>query len=357
MPFDGSGNYSPPSPPTFPAVSGDTISSAYFNATILDIATALSTALLRDGTSVVSADISFNSHKLLNVATPVAGTDAANKTYVDTAVTGLLDFKGSTDCSGNPNYPAASKGDAYIVSVAGKIGGASGISVNAGDMYFALADNAGGTQAAVGTSWDTLRTGTGYLPLTGGTISGTLSFDAGYYFQLSGGNSAINFDPNDYLIYDRTANEFQFNVASTPRLKITGTGIAVTGLTTFSAGADLTAPLAAPTTTEIGYMGSPFNTQNGNYTFVLTDRGKTIYHTSATPHNYTIPANASVAYPIGTIIDIEVESGSGAITLAITSDTLRWGGSSGSRTLTAPAQASIKKTTVTTWRLVGNGIT
>jgi hypothetical protein len=80
----------------------------------------------------------------------------AIKTYIDNAVTGLLDFKGSTDCSANPNYPAASKGDAYVVSVAGKIGGASGATVAIGDVYFATADNAGGTQAAVGASWDIL---------------------------------------------------------------------------------------------------------------------------------------------------------------------------------------------------------
>lgn len=93
----------------------------------------------------------------VTVPTPSAGTDAANKNYVDNAVTGLYDFKGSTDCSANPNYPAALKGDAYVVSVAGKIGGASGLSVDIGDVYFATADNAGGTQASVGTSWDVLE--------------------------------------------------------------------------------------------------------------------------------------------------------------------------------------------------------
>lgn len=84
-------------------------------------------------------------------------TEKAVKTYVDTAVTGLLDFKGSTDCSANPNYPAASKGDAYVVNVAGKIGGASGKSVDVGDIYLATADNAGGTEASVGTSWSVLE--------------------------------------------------------------------------------------------------------------------------------------------------------------------------------------------------------
>lgn len=79
------------------------------------------------------------------------------KAYVDAAVTGLLDFKGATDTSANPNYPAASKGDIYVVSVAGKIGGASGKSVDVGDMYLATADNAGGTEASVGTSWVVLE--------------------------------------------------------------------------------------------------------------------------------------------------------------------------------------------------------
>lgn len=80
-----------------------------------------------------------------------------NFTELYTGLTGLLDFKGSTDCSANPNYPAASKGDFYLVSVAGKIGGASGIVVEVGDSYFATADNAGGTQAGVGSSWTVIQ--------------------------------------------------------------------------------------------------------------------------------------------------------------------------------------------------------
>jgi hypothetical protein len=84
-------------------------------------------------------------------------TQKAVKSYVAQAVTGLLDFKGSTDASTNPNYPVASKGDAYVISVAGKIGGAAGTVVAVGDVYVASADNAGGDQAAVGTSWFVLE--------------------------------------------------------------------------------------------------------------------------------------------------------------------------------------------------------
>lgn len=88
-----------------------------------------------------------------------------NFTELYGSLAGLLDFQGATDCSANPNYPAASQGDIYIVSVAGKIGGASGKVVEVGDFYLALADNAGGTEASVGTSWAVLQAN-----ITGGSV-------------------------------------------------------------------------------------------------------------------------------------------------------------------------------------------
>ena len=67
--------------------------------------------LTLDEISAPTAAVDMNSQKIENVATPTAGTDAANKAYVDTAVTGLLDYKGVIDCSTNPDYPAAVVGD------------------------------------------------------------------------------------------------------------------------------------------------------------------------------------------------------------------------------------------------------
>lgn len=70
---------------------------------------------------------------------------------------GLLELKGNIDASGNPDYPAAEKSDFYVITVAGKVGGASGKSVDVGDVVIASADNAGGDEAAVGTSWFVLE--------------------------------------------------------------------------------------------------------------------------------------------------------------------------------------------------------
>lgn len=71
---------------------------------------------------------------------------------------GTVVLKTAIDCSTNPNYPAAvASGEAHLVSVAGKIGGSAGLSVEIGDTIIALAINAGGSQAAVGASWNILE--------------------------------------------------------------------------------------------------------------------------------------------------------------------------------------------------------
>lgn len=69
-------------------------------------------------------------------------------------VADALQFKGSIDAAANPNYPAAEAGHVYRISVAGKVGGASGVNVESGDTLTCNVDSsASGDHATVGANW------------------------------------------------------------------------------------------------------------------------------------------------------------------------------------------------------------
>lgn len=94
----------------------------------------------------------------------VTAGDAALQTQIDninTAIASGLEFKGTIDASANPNYPAASVGDVYIVNVAGKVGGASGVDVENGDMLICRVASAAGSQATVGANWNIVQSNLG----------------------------------------------------------------------------------------------------------------------------------------------------------------------------------------------------
>jgi len=112
-------------------------------------------------------------------------------------------------------------------------------------------------------------------------------------------------------------------------------------------------------TDAVGFRNTPVNSQSADYTAVLADSGKTILHAIAddNPRTFTIPANASVAYPVGTVVTFV--NLINTVTIAITSDTmyLAGDGTTGSRTLAAYGVASAVKVASTTWIISGNGLT
>lgn len=101
------------------------------------------------------------------------------------------------------------------------------------------------------------------------------------------------------------------------------------------------------------------NIQSAAYTLVLADRGKCIHHPASDANNrtFTIPANSSVAYDVGTVISFSNEVNT--VTIAITTDTLTWAAdnSSGSRSLAAGGVATAMKVTSTKWLITGVGLT
>lgn len=109
----------------------------------------------------------------------------------------------------------------------------------------------------------------------------------------------------------------------------------------------------------IGYMNIP---QVGgaqittNYTGVLNDQGQMAVM-NATTLTYTIPANASVAYPVGTVLTI-VNIFAGNLSIAITTDTLTLAGTTttGTRTLAQNGTATAVKVSATSWLISGVGL-
>ena len=112
-------------------------------------------------------------------------------------------------------------------------------------------------------------------------------------------------------------------------------------------------------TDAVGFRNIPQNAQTGSYTMVLADSGKHIYHAvGAGAATYTIPANGSVAYPIGTALTF-VNLSSTSISIAITTDTmyLSNAGTTGTRTLGQYGSATAIKVTSTLWLISGSGLT
>lgn len=99
-----------------------------------------------------------NNNKIINLANGAAPQDAVTYAQLIAAATGLLEFKGDLDLTTNPDYPTGEKGDMYLVTAAGKIGGGSGAYGDIGDAVICKKDNAGGDQAAVGGDWFILET-------------------------------------------------------------------------------------------------------------------------------------------------------------------------------------------------------
>jgi len=113
-------------------------------------------------------------------------------------------------------------------------------------------------------------------------------------------------------------------------------------------------------TDEVGFKNIPQNSQSAAYTLVLADSGKHIFHPVGdnNARTFTIPANSSVAYPIGTAITF-INMAAAVVSIAITTDTLTLSsaGTTGTRSLAQYGSATCIKITSTSWLISGSGLT
>lgn len=148
-------------------------------------------------------------------------------------------------------------------------------------------------------------------------------------------------------------------VVSTAISSLTGGSVVVSGGALGTPSSGTLSNCTTDGTNGVGYINIPQNAQTGSYTLVAGDVGKHIYHAAAAAvATYTIPANASVAYAIGTAVTF-INMSTNAVTIAITTDTmyLSGAGTTGSRTLAQYGVATAVKMTTTTWIITGSGLT
>jgi hypothetical protein len=143
------------------------------------------------------------------------------------------------------------------------------------------------------------------------------------------------------------------NTTGFPTANLAGLG---TGVATFL-GTPSSANLAAAITDEIGTGNVQLSelatsAQTASYTLVLADKGKLVEMNNASANNLTVPLNSSVAFPIGTQINI-LQTGAGQTTVVYT-DGVTINSAAGLKLRTRWSSASLVKRATDTWVLVGD---
>jgi hypothetical protein len=269
----------------------------------------------------------YNGTDYVKIATSTAGTGSVTSVGGTGTVNGIS-LSGSVTTSGSLTLGGALSGVDLTSQVTGTL---------------PIANGGTGTTSTTFTNLTTNVTGT--LPVANGG-TGITSLGAGVATFLGTPSSA--------------------NLASAVTDE-TGTGALVFAtsptLVTPLLGTPTSGVLSACTvdgTDAVGFRNIPQNSQSAAYTLVLADAGKHIFHPVGdnNARTFTIPADSSVPYPVGTAITF-INMAAANVTIAITSDTmyLSSAGTTGSRTLAQYGSATAIKITSTNWLISGSGLT
>jgi hypothetical protein len=215
-----------------------------------------------------------------------------------------------------------------------------------------------------------LLNGTDYTATNGtsvvlatGAASGDIVETVAYSIVSIGTSPNIAGGSAGEVVYQSGASATSFTAVGTSGQPLLsgGTSSPTWGTLSTSYGGTGSTTLTFPAgTASIGYLNIPQNSQSAAYTTVAADAGTSIFHPSsdANARTFTIAANASVPYALGTVIQF-INMSSSNVTIAINSDTLTWaqGGGTGSRTLAQYGVANAIKIATTQWLITGTNLT
>lgn len=301
------------------------------------------------------------------------GSSSAN-TYqgIEQAIGGkaTVTFSSTTETLTLSNSNAAQNARALYLDLGGTPGGAATLEVPAIQKSY-IVKNGTGEQVTIKVSGQTgvvIPDGKTVVTYNNGTdvvtaVDHIPSLTLGAALPVASGGTGITSFGSGIATWLGTPSSSNLAAAVTDE---TGTGALVFANTPTLVSPVLGTPtsgqLSACTvdgTDAVGFRNTPVNSKSEAYTLVLADSGKTILHPIADDNarTFTIPANSSVAYPVGTVVTFV--NLINTVTIAITTDTmyLAGDGTTGSRTLAAYGVASAVKVASTSWVISGNGLT
>lgn len=381
-------------------------SEAAINANNALLETALENTLSRDGTSpnTMSASLDMNSNFITNLPAPTANSHAATKAYVDSvASSGVAGEDGTNGTDGDdgwsPIFAVVSDGTRRVLQLVDWTGGAGtepatgtyvgpvgmvALAADAVDIRGATGLAGAGTGDLLATNnlsdLDSISTARTNLGLVIGTDVQAYDADLAAIAALAKTDGNVIVGDGAAWVAESGATARTSlglgTIATQAASSVAITGGSVTGITDLAvADGGTGSSTAANARTALGlaigtdvlaydaqiFSNIPQQSKSAAYTLVLTDGQKHIFHPSAdtTARIWTIPANASVAFPVGTAITFVNQDSAGVITIAITTDTMRLAGDGtvGSRTLAANGIATALKVTTTEWIISGTGLT
>lgn len=278
-----------------------------------------------------------------NYATTIS-TALGNKQPLDADLTAIAALTGSTGFlkkTAEENWSIDT--NTYltgnqIITLSGDVSGSGTTSIEvtvADDSHNHIISNVDGLQDALNLK----------APLASPTFTGTITLDTA---------APINFNDNSNILEGKIfSNNGAFYIQSgtssvdgTASIIVSRTGTTTTSISSLNIYAD--------TTTFSGRVVTPISTnqQTASYTLVLSDASKLIEMNVASGNTVTVPPNSSVAFPVGTKIDI-IQTGAGE-TSFVAGSGVTLNSDSGKLKINAQwAAASLVKRGTDTWVLIG----
>jgi hypothetical protein len=284
----------------------------------------------------MSGAIAMGTNKITGLGTPTVSTDAATKAYADT----MLPLAGGT-MSG-----AIAMGTNKITGLGDPTNAQDAATKNYIDTATIAPSNLTGPITSVGSATSIAsQTGTGSTFVVQNTPTLTTPV-LGVATATSVNGTTI---PSSKTLVVTTDKLSALAATSSSELAGVISDETGTGALVFGTSPAISDPKIAQS----------INAQTGTtYTFVLADQGKYITASNASAQTYSIPTNASVAFPIGTSIDL-IQIGAGQVTVqAVTSGTttvLSTGATAAAPKARVQYSAlTCKKVATDTWHIIGD---